>query len=229
MPRCGSHYPLGIPCALPCGLPFSRVYLFATWRPKARTVAGREANRRGPAVFSTSSLSFISTTAPSSSSSSHSSSFAHSAPRLCATAALRPSSLVQASAPGELTPCFRRTSLCGNLQQHLHRARCIRTSSHAPPPRRRRWSLATADPLRRRQNSSSATAPLKVGSNLTLLAVRLLFRSWVCGVLISSFSLVFFLLVDLHAGFKSGIPVFSPTLAMSDEESSSASSSSLSV
>jgi hypothetical protein len=52
--------------------PSSHVYPFATWRPKVRTVAGREANRRGPAVPSPPSLSFINTTARSSSSSSHS-------------------------------------------------------------------------------------------------------------------------------------------------------------
>ncbi|KAK1665465.1 hypothetical protein QYE76_053624 [Lolium multiflorum] len=77
MHRCGSHYPSGSRVRLRV----SRVFL-ATWRPKARTVAGREANRRGPAVSCPPSLSFINTTAPSSSSSSHSSSFAHSAPRL---------------------------------------------------------------------------------------------------------------------------------------------------
>ncbi|KAK1611744.1 hypothetical protein QYE76_035417 [Lolium multiflorum] len=71
MHRCGSHYLFGIPCAPPCGLLF-RVYSFATWRPKVRTVAGREANRRGPAVPCPPSLSFINTTARSSSSSSHS-------------------------------------------------------------------------------------------------------------------------------------------------------------
>jgi hypothetical protein len=47
--------------------------------------------------------------------------------------------------------------------------------------------------------------------------------------LFAPFSLVFLLLVDLHAGFESGISVSPPTLAMSDEESSSASSSSLSL
>ncbi|KAK1607187.1 hypothetical protein QYE76_030860 [Lolium multiflorum] len=61
-----------------------RVYLCDTWRSATRTVAGREANGAGPAVFGPPSLSFISSTAPSSSSSSHSPTFAHSVPRSCA-------------------------------------------------------------------------------------------------------------------------------------------------
>ncbi|KAK1644532.1 hypothetical protein QYE76_062337 [Lolium multiflorum] len=97
---------------------------YHTWRPATRTVAGREAKRVGPAVFGPISLSFISSTVPSSSSSSHSPTFAHSAPRSALLAVLRlplppeflrPVNLRRASAGPR-----RAESFCASSSSALH-------------------------------------------------------------------------------------------------------------
>lgn len=133
-----------------------------------RTAVGREANRRGPAVSSPFPFFSISATAALSSSSSHSPLLAHRVLRLRALRRSSSSAARSCPSPGELTPPLRRTSLRGDPQQRLRRARRIHLPSSTSSPRRRRTSSPAASSPFLQRTSSFVTPPPQVRLDASL-------------------------------------------------------------